>query len=145
MNVQVELTPNAEAEAYLARLNLAQRLAVKHGTGGDEAAGPLLVIAGAGSGKTNTLAHRVAHLIAQGADPGTILLLTFSRRAADEMARRAERIVRQVAAGRSRATAMKLGWAAPSTASARACCANTPAGSASIRVLPSTTGKTRPT
>ncbi len=111
MNVQVELTPNAEAEAYLARLNPAQRLAVKHGTGGDEAAGPLLVIAGAGSGKTNTLAHRVAHLIAQGADPGTILLLTFSRRAADEMARRAERIVRQVAAGRSRATAMKLGWA----------------------------------
>ena len=43
---------------------------------------PLLVIAGAGSGKTNTLAHRVAHLIVQGADPRRILLMTFSRRAA---------------------------------------------------------------
>lgn len=110
MNLHAELTPNAEADTYLARLNPAQRLAVEHGTGG-EAADPLLVIAGAGSGKTNTLAHRVAHLIAQGTDPGTILLLTFSRRAADEMVRRAERIVRQVAAGRSRLTAMKLGWA----------------------------------
>ncbi len=39
--------------------------------------GPLLVIAGAGSGKTNTLAHRVAHLIVKGADPRRILLMTF--------------------------------------------------------------------
>ena len=46
---------------------------------------PLLVIAGAGSGKTNTLAHRVAHLIVNGADPRRILLMTFSRRAAAEM------------------------------------------------------------
>src|SRR3989475_9865020 len=54
---------------------------------------PLLIIAGAGTGKTNTLAHRVAHLITSGADPGRILLLTFTRRAAEFMTRRAERIV----------------------------------------------------
>jgi len=55
---------------------------------------PLLIIAGAGTGKTNTLAHRVAHLITSGADAGRILLLTFTRRAAEIMTRRAERIVR---------------------------------------------------
>ena len=54
---------------------------------------PLLIIAGAGTGKTNTLAHRVAHLMTSGADPGRILLLTFTRRAAEIMTRRAERIV----------------------------------------------------
>jgi DNA helicase-2/ATP-dependent DNA helicase PcrA len=80
---------------YLASLNVAQRTAVEHGVTarGANVAGPLLVIAGAGSGKTNTLAHRVAHLIVQGADPGRILLLTFSRRAAAEMERRAERLI----------------------------------------------------
>jgi DNA helicase II / ATP-dependent DNA helicase PcrA len=56
----------------------------------------LPVIAGAGSGKTNTLAHRVAHLIVEGADPRRILFQTFSRRAAAEMARRVERISSQV-------------------------------------------------
>ena len=50
---------------------------------------PLLIIAGAGTGKTNTLAHRVAHLITSGADAGRILLLTFTRRAAEIMVRRA--------------------------------------------------------
>jgi len=65
---------------YLASLNAEQRAAVEHG--GGKVAGPLLVIAGAGSGKTNTLAHRVAHLIVNGADPRRILLMTFSRRAA---------------------------------------------------------------
>ena len=80
---------------YLETLNPEQRRAVEHGVGakGANIAGPLLVIAGAGSGKTNTLAHRVAHLIVNGADPGRILLLTFSRRAAAEMERRVERIV----------------------------------------------------
>src|SRR5450756_243622 len=109
MNLVVEHSPNAEAETYLTRLNSAQRCAVEHGTGVDEAA-PLLVIAGAGSGKTNTLAYRVAQLIAQGTDPGTILLLTFSRRAADEMVRRAERILRQLAADRPRLAGAKLTW-----------------------------------
>ena len=81
---------------YLDKLNPRQRLAVEHGiTMPGEGAGPLLVIAGAGSGKTNTLAHRVAHLIVNGADPRRILLMTFSRRAAAEMARRVERIARR--------------------------------------------------
>jgi len=84
--------------AYLDRLNPEQRLAVEHGVGATDAR-PLLVIAGAGSGKTDTLAHRVAHLIVNGADPRRMLLLTFSRRAAAEMARRAERIVAFALAG----------------------------------------------
>jgi DNA helicase-2/ATP-dependent DNA helicase PcrA len=56
---------------------------------------PLLIIAGAGTGKTNTLAHRVAHLLLEGAAPERILLLTFTRRAALEMTRRAGRIAAQ--------------------------------------------------
>src|ERR1700712_3316346 len=75
-------------------LNQAQRDAVRHGADGDPRA--LLVIAGAGSGKTMTLAARVAHLIQRGADPHRLLLLTFSRRAAGEMAHRAGRLVHQV-------------------------------------------------
>src|SRR6266446_550212 len=80
--------------AYLESLNREQRRAVEHGVREKSATPsmPLLVIAGAGSGKTNTLAHRVAHLIVNGADPHRILLMTFSRRAAAEMARRVERI-----------------------------------------------------
>ena len=73
--------------AYLDRLNPDQRRAVEYGVAkGAAAPGPLLIIAGAGSGKTNTLAHRVAHLLVNGADPHRILLMTFSRRAAAEMA-----------------------------------------------------------
>jgi superfamily I DNA and RNA helicase len=77
-----------------ASLNAQQRPAVEHGIGTPEAVGhgPLLVIAGAGSGKTNTLAHRVAHLVARGADPQRILLVT-SRRVAAEMERRAGRFL----------------------------------------------------
>ena len=84
--------------AYLEKLNLEQRAAVEHGVseGTSKIPGPLLIIAGAGSGKTNTLAHRVAHLIVNGVDPRRILLMTFSRRAASEMARRVERICAQV-------------------------------------------------
>ena len=108
MSVAVERVSSPAAQAYLARLNAAQRLAVEYGTDGSDA-GPLLVIAGAGSGKTSTLAHRVAHLIAQGADPSAMLLLTFSRRAAEEMVRRAERIVRQLAS--PRCAAATLAWA----------------------------------
>ncbi|CAN5373816.1 ATP-dependent helicase [soil metagenome] len=68
-------------------LNPQQRLAVEHG-GSAVASNALLVIAGAGSGKTDTLANRVAWLVSAGADPRRILLLTFSRRAAAEMERR---------------------------------------------------------
>jgi DNA helicase-2/ATP-dependent DNA helicase PcrA len=67
-------------------LNEAQAAACAHGDG------PLLVIAGAGSGKTQTLAHRVAALMGRGVDPRRILLLTFTRRAAVEMTRRAARL-----------------------------------------------------
>jgi DNA helicase-2/ATP-dependent DNA helicase PcrA len=76
---------------YLDGLNPEQRQAAEHG--GDAVDGPLLIIAGAGSGKTNTLAHRVAHLIVTGTDANRILLLTFSRRAAQAMRRRVEQIV----------------------------------------------------
>ncbi|MEJ2364077.1 MAG: ATP-dependent helicase [Deltaproteobacteria bacterium] len=68
---------------YKSELNEAQYQAV---TAGD---GPLLVVAGAGSGKTRTLVYRVAWLVERGVDPGSILLLTFTRRAASEMIARA--------------------------------------------------------
>ncbi|WP_313951045.1 ATP-dependent helicase [Accumulibacter sp.] len=100
----------------LAQLNAAQRQAATFGIG-EPGAGtgasrhpPLLVIAGAGSGKTATLAHRVAQLVARGADPGQILLLTFSRRAASEMTRRVERILAQRGATRALAGASSLAW-----------------------------------
>jgi DNA helicase-2/ATP-dependent DNA helicase PcrA len=82
------------AHDYLANLNEEQRRAVKHGVkdGSSVRARPLLVIAGAGSGKTKTLAHRVAHLVVNGIDPHRILLLTFSRRAAIDMTGRVNRI-----------------------------------------------------
>lgn len=94
--MSLDLLPATEAPAYLDKLNAQQRAAAEHA-----ADDPLLIIAGAGSGKTNTLAHRVAHLVLQGADPRRILLLTFSRRAASEMGRRVERIVDQAFATRS--------------------------------------------
>jgi len=83
---------------YLLALNAQQRLAVEHGIGpaADSDDGPLLIIAGAGSGKTSTLACRAAHLIANGADPQRILLLTFSRRAAEELERRAGQFLQRV-------------------------------------------------
>jgi len=99
--------------AYLESLNLEQRRAVEHGVREKDAApsSPLLVIAGAGSGKTNTLAHRVAHLIVNGADPRRILLMTFSRRAAAEMTRRVERITRQVMGSSAGIMTDALSWA----------------------------------
>jgi DNA helicase-2/ATP-dependent DNA helicase PcrA len=94
---------------YLDRLNEAQRRAVLHGDG--QVAGPLLVIAGAGTGKTNTLAHRVAHVILGGADPRRMLLMTFSRRAAVEMRRRIERIAGEVLGEKAAALTAGLTWA----------------------------------
>ncbi|MCD2182944.1 ATP-dependent helicase [Rhizobium sp. GN54] len=101
------------ATAYLEKLNDRQRLAVEHGVGpaGCGLGGPLLIIAGAGSGKTNTLAHRVAHLIVNGADPRRILLMTFSRRAASEMSRRVERICRTVLGANAALMTDALTWA----------------------------------
>ncbi|MBN2476230.1 MAG: ATP-dependent helicase [Pirellulales bacterium] len=83
-------TPSA-IDDVLAKLNPQQRQAATHGEG------PLLIVAGAGTGKTATLVHRVAWLIAGGVDPSRILLLTFTRRAAAEMLRRVDAILRQLA------------------------------------------------
>ncbi|WP_426114514.1 ATP-dependent helicase [Massilia sp. PWRC2] len=101
-----------------AALNPPQRAAVEHGfdvhAGAARVPGvgaPLLVIAGAGSGKTNTLAHRVARLIQGGADPQRILLLTFSRRAAGEMSHRAGAVLQRVMQLRGSAPPTSLPWA----------------------------------
>jgi len=89
---------------YLGTLNPAQHEAATFGERprGEAVlrAGPLLVVAGAGTGKTMTLAHRVAHLVVEGVDTRRILLLTFTRRAAMEMTRRVESILRQALADR---------------------------------------------
>src|SRR3979411_3080852 len=84
--------------AHLEKLNAAQRRAVTHGEALAEKGyreGPLLIVAGAGPGKTDTLAHRVAHLVVHGVDPARILMLTFTRRAAMEMRRRAYAIAKK--------------------------------------------------
>src|SRR5262245_819352 len=85
-------------------LNAQQERAVHHGST------PLLIIAGAGTGKTRTLVHRVAHLIDSGIDPGRILLLTFSRRAAAEMLRRVEALPYQPGRARQTNTAGSRVW-----------------------------------
>src|SRR5689334_15707693 len=103
--------PVLTATSYLDTLNPEQRRAVEHGAAGPGPCAPLLVIAGAGSGKTNTLAHRVAHLIVEGADPRRILLMTFSRRAASEMTKRVERIARKVMGDNAGIMTDALSWA----------------------------------
>ena len=72
-------------------LNKEQREAVVHGTR------PLLIVAGAGTGKTMTLVHRVAQLIQGGLEPSRVLLLTFTRRAAREMLRRVDELLANLA------------------------------------------------
>jgi DNA helicase-2/ATP-dependent DNA helicase PcrA len=102
--------PRAEATPsprdFSAELNPQQAAAATHGDG------PLLIIAGAGTGKTRTLVYRVAHLIERGVPAERILLLTFTRRAAQEMLSRAERLVggnsKRVHGGTFHATAHRL-------------------------------------
>src|ERR1700721_1736887 len=96
----------ADYTSGMSDLNPAQLAASTHGDG------PLLIIAGAGTGKTRTLVHRVAHLIQRGIRPERILLLTFTRRAAQEMLGRVERLVgppcHKVQGGTFHATAHRL-------------------------------------
>ena len=95
--------PEPTADPVLNGLNPQQRAAAAHGDG------PLLIVAGAGTGKTTTLAARVAHLIREGADPAGILLLTFTRRAANEMLDRVARRLRG-ALGESGERAARQVW-----------------------------------
>tara|TARA_Y100000589_G_scaffold327128_1_gene368338 strand:+ start:12 stop:2114 length:2103 start_codon:yes stop_codon:yes gene_type:complete len=101
-SLKPELVPeqkakSAEQSAFRHELNQSQWEAVSN------TEGPQLVIAGAGSGKTRTLVYRVAHLVEKGVDPAQILLLTFTRKAAAEMTRRASQLLdgrcNQVAGG----------------------------------------------
>ena len=87
---------SAGAKDVFADLNERQRAAVEHGLIEGAHPGPLLVIAGAGTGKTKTLASRVARLVQTGADPNRILLLTFARRAAREMEQRVGRLLHRL-------------------------------------------------
>jgi DNA helicase-2/ATP-dependent DNA helicase PcrA len=98
-------------------LNPGQRRAATFGTPVPEkgvSAGPLLILAGAGTGKTNTLAHRTAHLVLNGTDPSRIMMLTFTRRAAQEMIKRAQTVVAEVLSDRGkggdRSVVSRLTW-----------------------------------
>lgn len=82
-----EVNPSNYTIEYKSLLNLSQYQAVMHQSG------PLLLIAGAGTGKTRTLIYRVARLVESGVEPANILLLTFTRRAAGEMIRRATQLL----------------------------------------------------
>ena len=101
----------ARRDEAFAHLNAQQREAVGHGLeGGHSCGAPLLVIAGAGTGKTLTLASRAAALVLAGADPQRLLLLTFSRRAAQEMERRVARVLQQALGWPSTQRAPTLPW-----------------------------------
>jgi DNA helicase-2/ATP-dependent DNA helicase PcrA len=100
------IVPDAAPRDFAAELNPEQARAAMHGDG------PLLIIAGAGTGKTRTLVYRVAHLIDKGVRADRILLLTFTRRAAQEMLNRVERLVgatsKKVHGGTFHATSHRL-------------------------------------
>src|SRR3954467_7149687 len=102
--------------SHLDKLNAPQKKAASFGetlTKGVKA-GPLLIVAGAGTGKTNTLAHRVAHLAIHGVDPSRILMLTSARRAAGELPGRAHEIIKgalnEPLGGVSHSVLQRLQW-----------------------------------
>src|SRR5258707_130952 len=104
--------------SHLEKLNGPQRKAVTFGEPLPDnkgfRSGPLLIIAGAGTRKTDPLAHRVAHLVIHGVDPARILMLTFTRRAAMEMRRRAYEITKKALdeplGGISQTITQRLSW-----------------------------------
>ena len=100
-----QATHPAAVPPWLADLNPQQLAAVQHGDA------PLLVLAGAGTGKTATLAARVAALVLAGVDPNRLLLLTFSRRAAQQMAQRAGQRLHQALGLRATQSPPVLPWA----------------------------------
>jgi DNA helicase II / ATP-dependent DNA helicase PcrA len=102
--------------SHLEKLNAPQRKAASYGETLPKGvkSGPLLIVAGAGTGKTSTLAHRVAHLAIHGVDPARILMLTFTRRAALEMKRRSHEIAKEALkeplGGVSQSISQRLSW-----------------------------------
>ncbi len=108
MTASATAASTGKGASIFRRLNEAQLRAVEHGIGTGD--GPLLVIAGAGSGKTTTLAARVARLVLAGADPSRILLLTFSRRAAAEMEGRVARALHEALGLPPLRGAARLAW-----------------------------------
>jgi len=93
MSIFDELEAGIKPEPPTGRLDLASRLNPSQLAAATYEGGPLLIVAGAGSGKTRTLVHRVAYLVDKGIPPPAILLLTFTRKASQEMLGRATALV----------------------------------------------------
>jgi DNA helicase II / ATP-dependent DNA helicase PcrA len=97
------------SDKHLSELNAQQRAAVTYGikAGSSKLPGPLLVLAGAGTGKTKTLAHRATYCVVHGADPQRILLLVFGRVAAKEMQSRTKAAISRATGS----TGKEIKWA----------------------------------